>query len=173
MKPRLQGKTCTFHKGMFSLHWAYLCWRHIIQKNFNKADHTAREKARGWKQQGRRHTADGNQHLHLRDTRKIERRGSEKKGANEKGEQSLYPQKKKVNAFIFNSEVNSDCSVLDADKCWTRTLNWFLNLKANQNLCHVRPIGDLAKNFAAAFGNKMIEVSDESGLYNASQLEKH
>ena len=39
-----------------------------MQENFNKADHTAREEARGWKEQGRRNAADGNQHLHLSDT---------------------------------------------------------------------------------------------------------
>lgn len=51
-----------------------------MQKNFNEADHTAREEAWGGEEQGRRHTADGNQHLHLGDATMKKKSGTEGRG---------------------------------------------------------------------------------------------
>lgn len=57
-----------------------------MKEDFNEADHAAREEAGGWKEQGRRHAADGNQHLHLRNARKKEKKGARTKKQERKEE---------------------------------------------------------------------------------------
>lgn len=45
-----------------------------MKENFNDADDAEREEARGREEQGRRHAADGNKYLHLRDNMKSEKK---------------------------------------------------------------------------------------------------
>lgn len=50
-----------------SLGAAHLCCGHIVQEDFNEADHAAREEARGGEEQRRCHAADGDHNLNLRE----------------------------------------------------------------------------------------------------------